>query len=156
MTPIKRPSHIATMVTERPDAKPRILLVDDSMFSLAQVRRALGGAYEIDDALGGAVGLQKMEQHAYAVVIADLLMPNISGLAFLGHVKSRHPETKIIISSADTQETTAARVRSLGALAFVSKPVDVEELRRIVELALSCRDAPKALSLLPCQVDAFK
>ena len=150
------PQEREATVTERPQAKPRILLVDDSQFSLSQARKALGPEYEIDDALGGGEGLKRLEEARYDVVITDLLMPHISGLAFLGHVKTRFPKTKVIISSADIQDATAAKARSLGALAFVSKPVDPEELRRVIRLAMVCNEVPVGVTLSPRYADAFK
>lgn len=150
------PLDTTQAITEPPLDKPRILLVDDSLFSLSQVRKALGSDYAIDEAQGGAEGLKRMEQASYDVVITDLLMPHISGLAFLGHVKSRFPKTKVIISSADIQDSTAAKARSLGALAFVSKPVDPGEIRRVIRLAMVVNEPQQGVSFSPRYADAFK
>ncbi len=136
--------------------KRRILLVDDSKFSLSQVDRALGDDYEKTLANGGAEGLQKLEQGTFDLVITDLLMPHISGLAFLGQVKAKFPRTKVIVSSADIQDATAEKARALGAAAFVPKPVETEELQRIVRLVLSHTEAPAKLSVSPRYADAFK
>ena len=156
MTEVPHQDSRETTTTERPLAKPRVLLVDDSKFSLSQARKALGSDYEVDEAQGGAEGLKRMEQARYDIVITDLLMPHISGLAFLGHVRTRYPKTKVIISSADIQDGTAAKARSLGALAFVAKPVDPEELRRVLNLAMVCNEAPAGIALSPRYADAFK
>jgi chemotaxis protein CheY-P-specific phosphatase CheC len=137
--------------------KPKILLVDDSQFGLSQVARALGDEYETILASGGAEGLALLDRTSdVALVITDLLMPHISGLAFLGQARARHPSIKVIVSSADIQDGTAAKARALGAAAFVPKPVDPDELRRIVRLVLAHDVAPAELPISPRYTDAFR
>ena len=149
------PSTFRTQDT-LPPAGPRILLVDDSKFSLSQLKKALGDGYCIDVATGGGEGLRKMESTYYDMVITDLLMPHISGLAFLGHVRARYPKTKVIVSSADIQDATASKARSLGAVAFVPKPVAPEDVRRAVNKALEQNKATSKVFIEPRYVDALK
>jgi len=139
-----------------PPGRPRILLVDDSQFSLSQLGRALGDQYDVSTAAGGAEGLAALEQGNFDLVITDLLMPHISGLAFLGQTKQRHPKVKVIVSSADIQDGTAAKARALGASAFVTKPVDAEELLRVIRLVLAQSIAPADLPIDPRYTDAFR
>lgn len=139
-----------------PSGMPRILLVDDSQFSLSQLTRALGDEFDITTASGGAEGLAALEQGRFELVITDLLMPHISGLAFLGQVRQRHPRVKVIVSSADIQDGTATKARALGASAFVPKPVDAEELRRVIKLVLAQSMVPAALPIDPRYTDAFR
>jgi chemotaxis protein CheC len=144
---------------EKDDSDPpkvKVLLVDDSRFSLSQVRKALGDEYDIDEVTGGGDALSLMEHKQFDIVITDLLMPHISGLAFLGHARARHPETKMIVSSADIQEATAKKARSLGAAAFVAKPVDAQELRQVMRLVLARKEYPTSLPLSPHYADVFK
>lgn len=145
-----------TADTMRPLGLPRILLVDDSQFSLSQLAKALGSEFEIATANNGAEGLATLERDHFDVVITDLLMPHISGLAFLGQVRQRHPQVKVIVSSADIQDGTASKARALGASAFVPKPVDAEELRRVIRLVLSQVMAPADLPIDPRYADAFR
>lgn len=139
-----------------PAGKARILLVDDSQFSLSQLSKALGDEFEITMAAGGAEGLAALEQGRFEMVITDLLMPHISGLAFLGQVRQRFPRVKVVVSSADIQDGTAAKARALGASAFVPKPVDAEELRRVIRLVLSQSMVPAATPIDPRYTDAFR
>jgi CheY-like chemotaxis protein len=139
-----------------PSGLPRVLLVDDSQFSLSQLSRALGDELEVTTASGGAEGLAALDQQRFDLVITDLLMPHISGLAFLGQVRQRHPRVKVIVSSADIQDGTAAKARALGASAFVPKPVDAEELRRVIRVVLAQSMVPAALPIDPRYVDAFR
>jgi chemotaxis protein CheC len=138
------------------ESRPVILLVDDSQFSLSQSARALGDAYQIHTATGGAEGLIKLESVEVDLVITDLLMPHVSGLAFLGQVRQRYPEIKVIVCSADIQDATAAKAKTLGAVAFVPKPVDAEELVRVVRLVLAQDRKPSEIPISPRYADAFK
>ena len=63
---------------------------------------------------------------------------------------------KVIVSSADIQDGTAAKARALGASAFVPKPVDAEELRRVIRVVLAQSMVPAALPIDPRYVDAFR
>lgn len=137
-------------------SRRRILLVDDSQFSLSQLSRALGDHYEVLTASGGAEGLAMLEQHSVDLVITDLLMPHISGLAFLGQTRQRHPQVKVIVSSADIQDGTATKARALGASAFVTKPVNAEELLRVIRLVLMQSTVPADLPIDPRYTDAFR
>src|SRR4051812_18078152 len=96
-----------------PPGRAKILLVDDSQFSLSQLSRALGDDYDVITANGGAEGLAMLDHNKIDLVITDLLMPHISGLAFLGQTKQRHPRVKVIVSSADIQDGTAQKARAL-------------------------------------------
>ncbi|MFH0903002.1 MAG: response regulator [Pseudomonadota bacterium] len=136
--------------------KPTILLVDDSQFSLSQSMRALGDGFAIVTAASGAEGLVKLESTKVDLVVTDLLMPHISGLAFLGQVRQHFPNLKVIVCSADIQDATAEKAKALGAAAFIPKPVDPEEFTRVVRLVLAQDKAPSEIPINPRYVDAFK
>ncbi len=137
------------------DRKPIILLVDDSNFSLTQMSKALSDEYEIVTANSGAEGLAKLEKQPVDLVITDLLMPQISGLAFLGQVRRRYPDIKVIICSADVQDATMKKARALGAAAFFSKPIDVEEVKSVTRLVIANELLPRDLPISPQHADAF-
>ena len=131
-------------------------MVDDSSFSLSQLSKALDTEFEVVTACGGAEGLAALAQQKVALVITDLLMPHVSGLAFLGQTRQRHPEVKVIVASADIQDGTAAKARALGAAGFVNKPIDPEQLRSVIRVVLAHSSPPAALPIDPRYVDAFR
>lgn len=135
--------------------RPSILLVDDSNFSLNQMSKALANDYDIITANSGAEGLAKLEKHHVDLVITDLLMPQISGLAFLGQVRRRYPDIKVIICSADVQDATMKKAKALGAAAFFSKPIDADEVRSVARLVLANDRLPRELPISPEHADAF-
>lgn len=137
------------------DKKQRILLVDDSNFSLDKLERALCTHFDIIKARNGAEGLVLLEKNEVDLIITDLLMPQISGLAFLGQVKRHNPSMKTIVCSADVQEATKKKARAIGAAAFLGKPIDPDEVRSVVNLVLSHKVAPRDLPIAPKYSDAF-
>jgi chemotaxis protein CheC len=139
-------------VTEK---KPTIVLVDDSEFSLSQLKDALCEGYELVFAHSGAEGLVVLEKHQVDLVITDLLMPHISGFAFLGLIRQRYPGIKAIVCSADVQDSTKNKAKTLGAAAFIGKPISAEEVRRIVRLVLAYEPVPRDLPISPKYKDAF-
>lgn len=136
--------------------RPVILLVDDSEFSLSRARKALGNGFEVVTATNGAEALVELGRRAVDLVITDLLMPQISGLAFLSQARQRYPDLKAVVCSADVQDATAAKAKELGAAAFLAKPIDQQELLRVVRLVLSQDQAPRELPITPRYADAFK
>ena len=137
------------------EKRQTILLVDDSNFSLNQLENALMDEFNIIRAENGAEGLVMLEKHHVDLIITDLLMPQISGLAFLGQVKRRNADMKTIVCSADVQESTKRKARTIGAAAFLSKPIDSEQVKSVVNLVLAHSVAPRDLPIAPKYTDAF-
>ena len=132
-----------------------ILLVDDSEFSLGQAAKILGDQYNLIRANNAAEGLMKLETQHVDLVITDVLMPHISGLAFLGQVRQRFAQTRVIVCSADMQTATIIKARELGAAAFVPKPLDADELKRVVRLVSAQPRRDSTLPLTPHQLSVF-
>jgi CheY-like chemotaxis protein len=103
-----------------------ILVVDDSAVSRSIVIRSLPKGWDvaISQASNGREALIVLEQKPHAVVLLDLNMPVMDGYEFLEAMKqSSLPRPVVIVLSGDIQPGAQARVRELGACAFVKKPV---------------------------------
>jgi chemotaxis protein CheC len=137
------------------DNKPQILLVDDSDFSLSQLKEALRDSYQLLCAHSGAEGLVVLEKNPVDLVVTDLLMPHISGFAFLGLIRQRYPRIKAIVCSADVQDATKSKAKTLGAAAFIGKPVNADEIRRVIRLVLAYEPIPREMPISPKYKDAF-
>ena len=113
-----------------------MLVVDDSAVSRRMVCRAviMSGldVSEILEASNGQEGYLKLCQEGPDVVICDLLMPVMDGIAFLTMVQKHEVPTPIIIVSADIQSTTRQQCLQLGALAFLNKPCDQQALMELL------------------------
>lgn len=122
-------------------SKNKILVVDDEPAIRALVAKILERAgYPVDTARDGAEAIEKLETTQYAVIVLDLMMPNIDGYGLIRHLKAR-PGTKpavIVVSAGDS-----AALRQLdGALvhSIVRKPFDIDVLGDLVAAAAASSD----------------
>ena len=111
-----------------------LLIVDDSGFARKQVIRALPKDWpvEISQADNGIEALEKIEQGLGDVVLLDLTMPVMDGFGVLEAIKARDLPAMVIVISGDIQPEASARVMRLGALAFIKKPLNPEQLSQIL------------------------
>ncbi|MGQ9559940.1 MAG: HD domain-containing phosphohydrolase [Candidatus Oleimicrobiaceae bacterium] len=116
----------------------RILCVDDDPNILAGYRRILHARFALETAQGGREALAKIQQNGpYAVVVCDLRMPDIEGIALLAKVRELCPDTvRIVLTGyADIQMAMAA-VNEGSVFRFLCKPCPPEHLARALEAAL--------------------
>lgn len=88
---------------------------------------------EISYACNGAEGLEAIRAGHAELVFLDLNMPEMDGYQVLEQIQSEDLPTFSIVVSGDVQEEAYKRVKQLGALDFISKPVSTEEVRRILQ-----------------------
>jgi two-component system, chemotaxis family, chemotaxis protein CheY len=104
---------------------PTLLIADDSMFQRFQAAKAAKEAgFEVIEAKDGADCLAKAREHRPEALLLDLNMPDPGGLAVMEVLSRELPEIRILILTADIQETTRARCLELGAKGFLNKPVE--------------------------------
>lgn len=111
-----------------------VLICDDSSFARKQVRRALppGWAVNVSFAGNGHEALAAIQAGKGDVLFLDLTMPEMDGFETLEQIKKRDLPTLVIVISGDIQPEAMARVKKLGALAFISKPVDAGRLLQVL------------------------
>ena len=121
------------------DGKPiRVLLVDDErQFVEALAERLQLRGFETLVAHDGPPALELLEQDLVRLVVLDLRMPEMDGLEVLRRIKERWPETRVIIATGHGDEEDRRKCMSLGAFAFLSKPLDIKELSRLLREAWS-------------------
>lgn len=124
--------------------KKRILVVDDEINVCKSIRQALlCEAYEIDTSLSGEDALKKEDVKRYDVIVADLMMPGLSGLDLLQALKGKNSAAKVImITGYPTLKNTVQSVQ-LGAFDFLPKPFLPSDLRNVVARALEAGDSEK-------------
>lgn len=113
----------------------KILIVDDEetlTFSLYQAFIKAPYDCEVVTASSGEEALEKFDTQRFDLVITDIAMPGIDGLELLSIVKSRSPETKVIIITAYGTDEREERAYKIGADKYIEKPFDISELRNLV------------------------
>ena len=112
--------------------KLAVLLVDDSRTVLAQIEKVVIESEEAEiagTASNGAEAIQKASELKPDLVIMDIVMPDIDGLAALRMLQAKHPEIRVaMLSSVGGMASKAEEAFRLGAVQVLGKPVDEETL----------------------------
>lgn len=112
----------------------KILVVDDSLLSREGITGCLNElGYQAEAHVNAFTALEALDCDIWDLVLTDLCMPSMDGLQFLKEIKVRSPETAVIIMTAfGTVETALQAIRE-GALDYLVKPFNMEQLRVHVE-----------------------
>ncbi|HSD05895.1 response regulator transcription factor [Flavobacterium sp.] len=112
-----------------PHHKKIVLAEDNSVLSLLLKFRLEKEGYKLLIAKDGKEAVDFIENQNPDLILTDIMMPFISGLEVISHVRSKlHSQTPIIVFSAAGQEEIVAQAFSLGATDFMSKPFSPNEL----------------------------
>lgn len=111
-----------------------ILICDDSSFARKQMARSLpaGWDVEISYAENGLDGLDKVKAGKSEIMFLDLNMPVMDGYQVLEYVRKHDLPVMVIVVSGDVQPEAYDRVMKLGALDFIKKPVNGEQIENIL------------------------
>ena len=116
----------------------KILVVDDSSMSRRMMRRIVESAgHDVIEAEEGAAGLEKYFLERPELVFLDLTMKDMYGLDVLKKIREMDPEARVIVASADIQETTIDMVKTAGANAYINKPLTPEKVLHALDSVLN-------------------
>lgn len=108
-----------------------LVICDDSNMARKQLLRALPAEWgvSVTQATNGLEGLDAVRRGLGEVMLLDLTMPVMDGYETLAAIRKENLDTRIIVVSGDVQDEAVRRVMELGALAFIKKPADPDELK---------------------------
>ena len=134
---------------------PSILIVDDE----PGVRSALSGVlkdegYDVESVDSGESCLERLSRQSYDVVLLDIWLPGMDGLATLSRMRERQIETQVVIISGHGNIESAVRAIKMGAFDFVEKPLSLEKTMLVVRNALRQRRLEAENQALRAKVDA--
>lgn len=115
----------------------KILIVDDELnmrLVLAAMLKKEG--YEVASAADGSEALQILKAGPIAAVVTDLKMPRIDGMELLNRVSQEYPDVPVIMITAHGTVATAVEALKKGALDYITKPFELEELKNVVSKAV--------------------
>ncbi len=118
--------------------KRKILVVDDEKNICENVNKILSKQdFEVTQAESAQEALEKMAHERFSLLLSDMVMPGMNGLELLKQVKKDWPLTKALIMTAYASTDTAVKSMQLGALDYITKPFTPDELRNIINMAVS-------------------
>ena len=111
------------------NTKKIVLAEDNSIFLLLLKFRLEKEGYKILTAVDGKEAIDLIEEHSPELILTDIMMPFISGLEVISHVRNKlNMKTPIIVFSSAGQEEIVLKAFDLGATDFMSKPFSPHEL----------------------------
>jgi DNA-binding NtrC family response regulator len=111
----------------------RILVVDDEPVIRLSLGEVLGAAgHDVCVAEHAPAALASLESEPADLVLSDLRMPTVDGLALLAEVRARHPGAVFVLMTAHGDERTAVAALKAGAYDYLPKPFDNDEVRALV------------------------
>ncbi len=120
--------------------KPKILVVDDEPSHRRMIEAVLDAeGYEIKQADNGQTAIAAVEDRFYDLVIMDIRMPKVGGIEALKKIKEISPGIPIILMTAYASVGTAVEALKSNAYDYLTKPLDIEELKILVAKALRFR-----------------
>lgn len=116
-----------------------ILVVDDEPQNLAAIRRILGNDYPLVFARNGREALEAVAKHSVAMILLDIVMPDMNGYAVCSEIKCMENmrDVPVIFISALTSEWDESRGFACGAVDYITKPLSPVVVRARVKAHLS-------------------
>jgi len=132
------PEEAFDSAATRADPPPeKVLVVDDEQAARESVVDFLRlEGYEVSEASDGETALQMVEREHYNVVVTDLVMPRMDGLAFMKAARQFERHTEYIVMTGFASWETAVEAMKLGAADYLPKPLNFDLLRIVVARTL--------------------
>jgi len=116
---------------------PRLLVVDDEAAALKNLSHILRKeGYDVTACQSGAAGLKELQQHEFDLLLTDLRMKGVDGMALLRRTKEVQPDCEVIVITGHATLDSAVEAMKEGAFHYVAKPYRLDEVRQVVKGAL--------------------
>lgn len=123
-----------------PVVMERILVIDDEQNIRATLEEFLNlSGFEVDSAENGAEGLDLLGRNEYDLVVSDVRMPGVDGIAVIEWMKETCPGVPVIIMSGHATVESTLRALRLGAYDYLLKPFTLDEMQRTIGNCLEKR-----------------
>ncbi len=129
--------------------KKSVLVVDDDHAHRVMLRTLISGwGYVVEEADDGETAIAAVHEKAFDLILMDIRMIKISGLEALEAIRKYNPSIPIIIMTAYSSVETAVQALKNGAYDYLTKPLDFDELRLVMERAADHRHLKEENRLL--------
>jgi len=127
----------------------QILIADDEDSLRWVLEKGFRNAgYQVTAVRDGASALKEVENAPFDLILLDVRMPGIDGLALLKQVRARRPDAQVVIMTAHGTMETAVQAMQDGAYDYLAKPFDLDEALLLAERALTARRLTQEISAL--------
>jgi two-component system response regulator PilR (NtrC family) len=143
----------------------KILAIDDdqAVLNFLNIMLLQTGAYEVTTLVNSAKAFNELRTKAYDLLILDMDMPEVNGLDILKHIKGKNIDIETIVLTGVEDVELAVAAMKLGAFDYLTKPIDNDQLLKVITTVLENRrnkgaaaaEAPVSLEHLKFK-DAFK
>jgi two-component system response regulator HydG len=149
------PSRSASATSATPNGEPlRVLVIDDDRYHAETVAEVLDKVgYACTVTTSGTAGAKALDRDEFDVVLTDLRMADVDGLAIVRKTKQDQPDAEVVVITGYADVKTAVEAIKQGAVHYLVKPLDMAELRAIVEKAGERRRLTRANRDLRRQLD---
>jgi two-component system OmpR family response regulator len=114
----------------------RILLVDDEVAFANNIAKLISKrGYEVMTVYNGESAIKAVEESEFDVIVLDLKMPGLDGMATLKQIKKRQPQVEVIILTGHGSMDSGIDGIQLGAFDFIMKPVRFDDLHESIRQA---------------------
>jgi len=132
---------------------PKILLAeDDEIMRISVYDQLVQSGWQVDEAENGLVASRLLEKNNYQLVVSDIRMPGMDGMALLQQIQKQSPETDVIIMTAYGSVNDAIDCLRKGAADYVLKPFDMDDLIIRINRLLEAQEVKNKYELLEATV----
>ncbi len=129
-----------------------LLIVDDERGSRESLKAIFSDKYRLSLASNADEASDLLSKEKVDLVLLDVIMPEKDGLAFLKEIQSLYPDVPVVMVSASTSVRPVVEAIQVGAYDYVTKPFDVDEIRKTVEHAISSSSLIRQVKVLKTDV----
>jgi DNA-binding NtrC family response regulator len=134
-------------------SKPAVLIVDDEKSARDGLVRALRRDYNVFAAENGTAALEILESQSVDVLLSDVRMPGMDGIALMQRALGKHPDLTVIILTAYGDVELAVQAMKFGATDFMTKPINLDKLELVLERLLKAKRIQLENEQLKVQLD---
>ena len=129
-----------------------LLIVDDEIGGRESLKAIFSRTHEISVADSADAAMKVLSEKKVDVILLDIIMPEKDGLAFFREAQNLYPDVPVIMVSGSTSVRPVVEAIRLGAYDYVTKPYDVDEIRRIVNRALESSALQRRVEVLQTDI----
>lgn len=134
--------------------RSKILIIDDEMAICVSLRYTLSKAYDVEIATTAEEALQALERDTFDLALLDVYLGEQDGIELLKRIKERYPEIIVIVVTAHGSISSSVAAMRSGAFTYMTKPIDLEELKIFISQGLHYRSLNEKVDYLSSELQS--